>query len=60
MDPKQEMVALEQRHRQLAEEVQYLERRAFLTPHEQRQIQELKKRKLITKDRLYAVRRNLE
>lgn len=51
------LTELETRHRQLHEEVTQLERRAFLTPDEQRQIAELKKLKLIAKDELYAARR---
>jgi uncharacterized protein YdcH (DUF465 family) len=48
---------LEARHRQLHAEVHELERRAFLTPEEQRLIAELKKQKLLAKDELYAARR---
>ncbi len=51
------LTELEARHRQLHDEVTQLERRAFLTPDEQRQIAELKKLKLIAKDELYAARR---
>ena len=51
------LTELEARHRQLHDEVTQLERRAFLTPEEQRQIAELKKLKLIAKDELYAARR---
>jgi uncharacterized protein YdcH (DUF465 family) len=49
----------EERHKSLAEEVRMLERRAFLTPDEQRQITELKKQKLAAKDELFALRREL-
>jgi uncharacterized protein YdcH (DUF465 family) len=51
------LTELEMRHRQLHEEVTQLERRALLTPEEQRQIAELKKLKLLAKDELYAARR---
>jgi len=54
------LTELEARHRQLHDEVTQLERRAFLTPEEQRQIAELKKLKLIAKDELYAARRASE
>ena len=51
------LTELELRHRQLHEEVHELERKAFLTPDEQRRIVDLKKQKLLAKDRLYAARR---
>ena len=51
------LTELETRHRQLHDEVNQLERRAFLTPDEQRMIADLKKLKLIAKDELYAARR---
>ena len=51
------LTQLETRHRQLHAEVNELERRAFLTPDEQRLIAELKKQKLMAKDELYAARR---
>jgi uncharacterized protein YdcH (DUF465 family) len=47
----------EERHKSLAEEVRMLERRAYLTPEEQRHITELKKQKLLAKDELFALRR---
>ena len=51
------LTELETRHRHLHDEVTQLERRALLTPEEQRQIAELKKLKLLAKDQLYAARR---
>ncbi len=51
------LTELETRHRQLHDEVHELERRAFLTPDEQRLMVELKKQKLMAKDELYAARR---
>jgi uncharacterized protein YdcH (DUF465 family) len=51
------LTELEARHRQLHDEVNQLERRAFLTPDEQRLIADLKKQKLMAKDELYAARR---
>jgi len=54
------LTELETRHRQLHAEVNELERRAFLTPNEQRLIAELKKQKLVAKDELYAARRTAQ
>ena len=51
------LTELEARHRQLHDEVHELERRAFLTPEEQRLMVDLKKQKLMAKDELYAARR---
>jgi hypothetical protein len=50
--------AIEERHRTLARQVDALERRAFLTPEEQRQMSELKKLKLAAKDELFRLRRD--
>ena len=47
---------LEQRHRTLDQEVSRLERRAYLTPIEQRHVTDLKKQKLRTKDLLFMLR----
>ncbi len=47
---------LQARHRALAEEVRQLEKRAYLTPEEQRQITELKKQKLAAKDQLFGLK----
>ena len=47
---------LEEQHRMLKRQVAYLERRAFMTPTEQREATELKKRKLATKDAIAALR----
>jgi hypothetical protein len=48
---------IEERHRTLSRQVDALERRAFLTPDEQRHISELKKLKLAAKDELFRLRR---
>jgi len=48
---------LEVRHRDLDVAVMRLGRRAYLTPGEQRQIAELKKQKLLTKDQLTLLRK---
>jgi len=53
------LMQLEKKHRSLDEEVRRLERRAFLTPDEQRQVSDLKKQKLVAKDELYALKREL-
>lgn len=47
---------LESRHRDLDDTVTRLERRAYLTPSEQRTVTELKKEKLLTKDRIVKLR----
>lgn len=49
---------LQQKHRSLDEEVRRLERRAYLTPDEQRTVSDLKKRKLLAKDEIFALQRN--
>lgn len=48
---------LEERHRSLDVAVTQLERRAYLTPSEQMTMTNLKKEKLLTKDRIAALRR---
>jgi hypothetical protein len=48
---------LEIKHRDLDTAVSRLGRRAYLTPGEQREFAELKKRKLIAKDELATLRR---
>ncbi len=50
--------ALETEHRALDERLRILSRRAYLTPDEQREASELKRRKLFAKDRLYALSRD--
>ena len=52
------LAELERKHKTLDKELHMLERRAHLTPTEQRQATELKKQKLATKDRIYAIRRD--
>ena len=53
----QTLMTAEERHRSLSEEVRVLERRAYLTPDEQRHMTELKKQKLLAKDELFSLRR---
>jgi hypothetical protein len=55
-EPRFSLEHLEEQHRSLAREVTYLERRAFLTPTEQREASDLKKRKLATKDAISAIK----
>jgi uncharacterized protein YdcH (DUF465 family) len=52
------MHALETEHRTLDDRLRILSRRAYLTPDEQREASELKRRKLSAKDRLYALARD--
>jgi uncharacterized protein YdcH (DUF465 family) len=49
---------LEARHRDLKTAVTELDRRSYLTPAEQREVADLKKEKLLTKDRIVALRRS--
>jgi len=55
-DSRVTLANLEEQHRSLKRQVAYLERRAFLTPSEQREATDLKKRKLATKDAIAALR----
>ena len=55
----QRLSKLEKRHKDLKNEVNKLERRAYLTPVEQRQITDLKKMKLNAKDQIHALRRQV-
>jgi hypothetical protein len=56
IDPRYTLEHLEQQHRTLKQQVAYLERRAFLTPTEQREAITLKKQKLATKDAITQLR----
>jgi hypothetical protein len=49
---------LERRHRELDVEVSRLERRAYLTPTEQRLMTDMKKEKLWAKDQIASLRRS--
>jgi uncharacterized protein YdcH (DUF465 family) len=53
------LLNLEQQHATLKEQVRLLERRAYLTPPEQREIADLKKQKLQAKDQIQAMKRDL-
>lgn len=48
---------VEARHRELDSRLKKLGKRAYLTPAEQLEASELKKRKLVAKDELVALRR---
>jgi hypothetical protein len=55
-DSRYTLEQLEEQHRSLKQQVATLERRATLTPSEQRDALDLKKRKLATKDAISALR----
>lgn len=55
-DSRMTLAGLEEQHRTLKKQLAYLERRAFMTPTEQREATDLKKRKLATKDAIAALR----
>jgi hypothetical protein len=55
-DSRHHLEHLEEQHRMLARQVEYLDRRAYLTPAEQREASDLKKRKLATKDAISVLR----
>ena len=59
LDPRQELVRLEQEHRDLKQRVAHLERRAHLTPGERREATRLKKQKLAKKDAMQQLRGRL-
>lgn len=48
--------SLQAKHRELDLQIRHLERRAHLTPTEQQHAVVLKKQKLATKDRIFALR----
>lgn len=50
-----EMRALAEEHRSLEERLRTLTRRAYLTPNEQQEAAEIKRRKLLAKDRMSAL-----
>lgn len=53
-----EMRALAEEHRSLEQRLRTLTRRAYLTPHEQQEAAEIKRRKLLAKDRMSALSRS--
>ena len=56
VDPRHTLENLEEQHRELKQQVAYLERRAFLTPTEQQTQASLKRQKLATKDAITQLR----
>jgi len=54
-----DIVHLENEHRMLKQRVAELDRRVYLTPAEQIESSELKRRKLAVKDTLMELRRNV-
>ncbi len=58
-DSRMTLERLEEQHRALKKQVEYLHRKAFLTPAEQREATDLKKRKLAMKDAISALRSRL-
>lgn len=59
MTARTQLRDLEDQHRSLDMELRELARRAYLTPSEQNRAATLKKEKLSAKDRIQAIRRNL-
>ncbi len=57
MNSKKDLASWEDEHHNLSVRVDQLERRAYLTPDEQRVMSTLKKRKLAAKDRIFELRR---
>jgi uncharacterized protein YdcH (DUF465 family) len=57
-NPAHRKRALESEHRALEQRLTVLSRRAHLTPDEQREASELKRKKLSAKDRLQALARS--
>jgi uncharacterized protein YdcH (DUF465 family) len=55
--PSELLAVAEERHRSLDSRLRELGRRAYLTPTEQREVAELKKRKLQAKDAIAELRR---
>lgn len=56
---KEQIRRMEVRHREMDVRIDELGKRAILTPAEQREMAELKKRKLAAKDRITAMKRGL-
>lgn len=56
---KERIRRMEVRHREMDDRIDELGKRAILTPTEQREMSELKKRKLAAKDQIAAMKRVL-
>lgn len=54
---KDELGALAEEHRNLDERLRVLTRRAYLTPSEQQEAAQIKRKKLLAKDRMTALSR---
>lgn len=54
---KERIRRMEVRHKEMDERIDELGKRALLTPSEQREMSELKKRKLAAKDQIAAMKR---
>lgn len=59
LGPEQQLSMAEARHRELDSRLRQLGRRAFLTPGEQLEAAQLKKRKLLAKDEIESLRRRI-
>ncbi len=59
IDPQKMIRRLEKKHAHLEAKVAELAGRPYLTPLEQMKVQQLKKKKLATKDELVSLRRQL-
>jgi uncharacterized protein YdcH (DUF465 family) len=57
--PEQKLSLAEAQHRELDTRLKQLGRRAFLTPEEQREATRIKKRKLLAKDEIEILRRQV-
>lgn len=51
-NPEARMSALEREHHELEARIEELSRHPYLSPSEEREVRELKKRKLLTKDQM--------
>jgi hypothetical protein len=56
-DSEQQLLRLQRRHSDLSSRVERLDRRAILTPAEQFEVVQLKRRKLALKDEMEELRR---
>ncbi|AKT37707.1 YdcH family protein [Chondromyces crocatus] len=59
IDTQEKLTLAEARHRELDARLQELGRRTYMTPDEQVEVVDLKKRKLLAKDEITSLRRNL-
>lgn len=59
IDPSKQVRRLEQKHAKLEKQVEELDGQVYLTATEERQMRQLKKKKLATKDELETLRRSV-